>query len=238
MVTLRFILLLVLLSLAAPPLVAAEGVIGESYELELTDGTRLKNAVYRGKKDGGDAFELQSVVGVILIKDYRIVEPARRGALMLAASAQYLRPFNQQHLAFNEALAGTLTASIPVFATESAGWPRLSGHAGFTRLAGDKALLSGPEIGAGPGWLVPLNSRHHVFFHAIAGAGFYRLLNQNLGETFAQNTLILVAEAGYLLRLQKWGIALSYVQQYIHDEKLPVTAGGVRIGAVYFGGNA
>lgn len=225
--------------LVAPITIAAQGapVIGQAYDLELSDGTRLKNAVYRGVKDGADAFELKSVVGLLQLKAYRVLPAERRQGLMAMAGMQYLLPYDQKQLGFSESLSGQLSVSLPLLRESPAWVPRLWAGAGFTRFSGSKALLSGPEISAGPAWLLTLTQNHHLFLNLSAGAGFYRLFNQSLNETFSQNTFIALAEAGYALRLARWGVSLSYVQQYIHDSRLPLNAGGIRFAAVYFGGN-
>ena len=229
-----------LLLLAAPMLLRAQDtpVIGQAYDLELSDGTRLKNAIYRGKKDTSDSFEVKSVVGLLQLRDYRVLPPHRPLGFMLTAAMQYQAVYDQKHLGFNEAIAGVASLSLPVFSVAPAYIPRLFTSAGFTRFSGSKALLSGPEATAGLNWLVQLAHAHFLFINLSAGAGFYRLLNQSLAETFTQNTFIAVGEAGYALRFARWGLTLSYIQQYVHDLKLPLNAGGIRFGAVYFGGNA
>ena len=57
---------------------------------------------------------------------------------------------------------------------------------------------------------------------------YFTVLPANGGDQEAQDAL----------RFARWGLTLSYIQQYVHDLKLPLNAGGIRFGAVYFGGNA
>lgn len=230
-----FFLLTAALNAAAPTL-----VVGQSYELELADGSRLHRAVYRGKEGGHDLFELTSIVGNVKLADFKIIETRRPAGWLIAAGISAALPLNQADLGFSQGLGGQLGGSIPVFSSGAFWLPRLTGAAGFLRYSGSKALLSGPDVMAGPGWLLVLGDaqRHWLQLTALAGAGFYQLLNQNIGQTFAQNTFVATLEAGYLYRFARWGAGLSYVQQYIHDEKLPFTAGGLKFVFVYFGGDA
>jgi hypothetical protein len=222
------------------PLSAQELIPGQAYELELKDGSRLHGAVYRGQDAGFGSFELTSVVGQVRLKDYRIVNPQKQFPWMLAIAPGLEVPLNQKELGFTHGLGVQLTGNIPVFRNAHFALPRLAVFAGFSRYSGSKALLSGPEIAAGPGWLLPLGNSERWFalFHITAGAAFYELLNVNINQTFSQTTFLAAAELGLGLRVSDWGLICSYVQSYLHDEKLPLVSGGVRFGAVYFGGKA
>ncbi len=220
------------------PLLAEELAPGELYDLELPDGSRLNGAVYRGQEAGTDSFELASVVGRIRLKNYRIIPRQKPTPWYVTAAPAYLLPLNQQQLGFSQAFGFNLAGSIPIFSSTNFLIPRGVVAAGFTRYSGSKAMLSGPELIAGPGWVLPLGraSRFFVVINFMAGAAFYELLNTSLNQTFSQTTFLGTAELGVGIRLSEWGVICSYVQNYVHDEKLPLTSGGVRFGAVYFGG--
>lgn len=234
---LRFLLISLL---AVYPLVADNLSPGELYDLELPDGSSLNGAVYRGQEAGADSFELSSVVGRIRLKDYRVVPRQKPQPWYVMAAPAYYLPLNQQQLGFSQALGFNLAGSIPIFSSSNFLTPRAVVAAGITRYSGSKAMLSGPELTAGPGWLIPLGrtSRFFTVFTLTAGTAFYELLNTNLNQTFSQTTFLGAAELGLGIRLSEWGVICSYVQNYVHDEKLPMVSGGVRLGAVYFGGKA
>jgi hypothetical protein len=232
---------IVCLLLALPALVRAQELIpGQSYDLELKDGSRLNGAVYRGQQDRIARFELPSVVGELRLKEYRVVQPQKQLPWLLTITPGLQLPINQRELGFTHALGIELTGNLPVFRNAHFALPRLALLAGFSRYTGSKALLSGPEIAAGPGWLLPLGNSERWFalFHLTAGAAFYELLNVNINQTFSQTTFLAAAEVGLVVRRAHWGVILSYVQSYLYDEKLPLFSGGVRLGAVYFGGKA
>ena len=231
--------LLCLVLLACSSLVAEKLTPGETYTLELADGSRLHSAVYRGVEAGVDSFELASVVGRVRLKEYRVARPPAKIPWMLAIAPGYELPLNQKELGFTQGLAIHLTGSAPLFGDAHLAIPRVVANAGFSRYSGSKALLSGPELALGPGWLLPLGtSAWFALFHLTAGTAFYELLNVNLNQTFTQTTFVANAELGFGRRMSGWGITCSYVQSYLYDEKLPLVSGGVSIGAVYFGGNA
>lgn len=209
---------------------------GGTYVLELPDGSRLHGAVYRGQEAGVDSFELASVVGTVRLRKYRVLPPAKKMPWLLAATPGFQLPLNQPELGFSHGLNMQLSANTPLFEGAHAALPRLAVSAGFSRYSGSKALLSGPEFAAGPGWMMALGKRWFALLNLAAGAAFYELLNLNMNEKFSQTTLIAAAELGLGLHLSEWGLVCSYVQNYVHDEKLPLLTAGVRIGAVYFGG--
>lgn len=222
------------------PLVAEALSPGQAYDLELPDGSRLNGAVYRGVEAGVDSFELVSVVGRVRLKEYRVVPRQKPLPWFIMAAPAYYLPLNQQQLGFSQALGINLAGSIPIFARSNFLIPRAVVSAGFTRYLGNKALLSGPELAAGPGWLIPLSktARFFAVFTLTAGTAFYELLNTNLNRTFSETTFLGTAELGVGIYLARWGVICSYVQNYVYDEKLPLFSGGVRVAAVYFGGNA
>lgn len=213
---------------------------GETYVLELPDGSRLHGAVYRGQEAGVDSFELSSVIGRVRLKEYRVFPPPKKITWLLAVTPGLQVPLNQKELGFSHGIGVQLAGNIPLFDGAHVAVPRLAVTAGFSRYSGSRALLSGPELAAGPGWILPLGreSRWFALFNLAAGAAFYELLNVNISQTFSQTTFLAAAELGLGLRLSDWGLICSYVQSYVHDEKLPLVSGGLRIGAVYFGGKA
>ncbi|GAB4423900.1 MAG: hypothetical protein OHK0011_04110 [Turneriella sp.] len=220
------------------PIRAQELIPGQAYELELTDGSRLNGAVYRGQEAGVDSFELATVVGRVRLKEYRIVQPPKQLSWMLALAPGLHLPLNQKELGFSHGVDVQLAGNIPLFKTPHFALPRLAVVAGFARYSGSKALLYGPDVTAGPGWLIPLGhgQRWFALLHLTAGAAFYELLNVNLNQTFSQTTFLAAAEMGLGLRLSQWGVMCSFAQSFLFDEKLPLVSGGIRISAVYFGG--
>lgn len=229
-----------LLVIPLGPLLAETLKSGEAYTLELPDGNRLHGAVYRGQEAGADSFELATVVGRVRLREYRVVQPQKQLPWILAVTPGLQVPLNQKELGFTHGLGVQLAGNIPLFENPHFALPRLALVAGFSRYSGSKALLSGPDIAAGSGWMIPLGNSQRWFalFNLTAGAAFYELLNVNINQTFSQTTFLAAAELGLGLRLSDWGLICSYVQNYLHDEKLPLVSGGVRIGAVYFGGKA
>jgi hypothetical protein len=226
--------------LALQPLMAEELVPGNSYDLELPDGSRLNGAIYRGQEAGADSFEVAALVGRIKPRHYRVLHRPKPLPWLVAAAPAYYIPFNQPELSFSGAIGFNLLASIPVFSGTNFFLPRAAVAAGFTRYSGSRALLSGPELTAGPGWVIPFGSeaRFYTALTLTAGTAFYELLNTNLNQTFSQTTFLGTAEIGLGIRFSEWGVILSYVQNYLYDKNLPLTSGGVRLGAVYFGGKA
>lgn len=222
--------------LVAAPLWAKALVPGEAYELELSDGSRLVHAVYRGEENGASVFDVAALSGTMRINNYRVIVPRKPLPWAIAIVPGYLVPLNQRELGFTHGLGIAASGSIPILAAKSLLMPRLYTTIGFSRYSGRRALLSGPELTSGPQWILPWGQNFFGTFALAAGVAFYELLNLNLNNTFTQTTLLVSAELGIGWRRAHWGVALSYIQHYIHDEKLPFTTGGIRLGAVYFGG--
>ncbi|MCS6972361.1 MAG: hypothetical protein N2Z22_07740 [Turneriella sp.] len=228
----------------ALPIYAAPLQPGERYDLELEDGSRIRNAIYRGKKAGWEHFELSS--GLIQLKSFQVLQKQevqkpmqqkpKSTPWLLALQAGYYLPMNQPHLGFRSGLGMALAASLPI--ADNPLLPRLALKAGFSRYSGSRALLSGPEITFGPGWIFFLDSKNRLFmqFTLTSGIAFYQLLNLSLEQTYNQSTFLATGDIGFGLRFGRWGILLGYMQNFVYDRNLPLTFGNFHFAATYFGG--
>lgn len=231
----RCIVILLLL-----PAVASALDPGQAYDLELRDGSTLRRAVFRGHEPDGDLFEVASVSGLLRITDYRVIPRTPSHRYMLAVAAGGMRPQNQGQLGFEYGLALQASGAFVLFPGSDPWIPHLVVAAGFARYSGTKALLAGPEVAMGPGWIFPLSQGgvHNLNIAATIGSGFYQLLNQSLDQTYRQTTLCAGLQVGYTYRMGTWGLSLAYAQQYIYDQNLPLFAGGLRAAVTHFGGGA
>lgn len=227
----------------------SELIDGQSYDLQLPNGSILRGAVYRGEigvlstpkgqKTMLPIFDVQGIGNAIPIENFAIVMPPtpRPWVLMLGVNAGM--PLNQGDLGFEQSLSGDVKAVVPVFLSLPAIAPSVALQAGFLRLSGKFALLSGPEVLAGPSWLFGLGSKsHNLYLDATAGVGFYRLYNERVKRTFSQNTLVAQAQLGYLFRSHTWGFLLSWAQGFMYDKNRPLYSSGVHLAAIWQGGNS
>lgn len=229
---------LVLLLAASLPLSAESEPLspGASYDLELENGSILKGAVFRERKAQADYFELPGVVDRLKIQRYRIMKPDRSRPWQATAGIAAITPLDGQALGFNAGLQFELLGAVSLLPAAQPLMPQLAGRAGFARLSGSRAILSGPEIAAGPLWQIAFDQgqKHNLRSLLMAGSGFYELLNRNIESTFAQTTFIAAGQIGYLYRTGHWGYALSYTHTWFFDTNYPMHAGGLSLAATYF----
>lgn len=220
------------------PLSAEKGAPapGEKYDLELNNGSVLKGAVFREQKAGADYFDVPGIGERLKIQGYKIAKPSSARPWRIAAGIAALAPLDQPSLGFTSGLQFDILGAVSLWAASAAAFPQLAVRTGFVRLSGDKAILSGPEVSAGPLWQIALDGhgRHNLSGALFAGSGFYELLNRNIESKFTQTTFIASAQLGYLYRSGQWGYALSYTHTYFYDTNLPLHTGGVALAVTYF----
>ncbi len=209
---------------------------GGSYDLELDNGSVLKEAVFRERKADADYFDLPGVGERLKIQRYRIIQPARGRFWQATAGIAAIAPLDAQALGFNAGLQFELLGAISLLRAETNFFPQLAARAGFARLSGSRAILSGPEIAAGPLWQIAFDRgrKHNLRTAIMAGSGFYELLNRNIETIYAQTTFIAIGQIGYLYRTGHWGYALSYTHTWFFDTNYPLHAGGLSLAATYF----
>lgn len=210
-------------------------VIGQAYHLKLPNGSELKDAVFKGNEGGVSLFEIPTVLGPLRLKEFSLVTEKKAAPWIISLSPEVLIPQNQRELGFSQGLGLHLAASYPFWRTPFA--PRLAASLGIVRYTGSRALLSGPEATAGPGWVIPFGKKqdHFIAVNLYAGYAFYALFNQALSETFQQTTFLGAIEVGYGYRYTQWAFLMSYSQNYIYDSNFPFTTGAVRFSVAYFG---
>lgn len=212
--------------------------VGRRYTLELPNGSILKDCVFQGREGSLSIFEISAAAAPLRLNTYRVVETPKTPPWFIAIAPALLLPQNQRELGFSQGLAIAVTASVPLWQGMTWYVPRLVGLVGFSRYSGSKALLSGPEAMAGPGWMYTFGKRsnYYMALNLTAGAAFYDLLNQKIDATFHQTTFLAAAELGYGYRFGAWAAQMSYAQNFIYDSNFPFTTGAVRLAVVYFGG--
>lgn len=208
---------------------------GQSYTLELPNGSVLRQAVFRSQRVNVYIFDVPGVAEGLALTDFRVVPEPKPRSWLVSAGVSATFPLNQRELGFQQGLSGDLQLVMQVLPRQAVWLPWLSLRAGFLRLDGERALLSGPELSAGPAWLIPLGagSRHYLYGDLTAGAGFYALLNEKVERTYQQHTFIGQGQIGYLFRQSNWGFLLGWAQQFVYDVHYPLINGGVRMAAVF-----
>jgi len=211
-------------------------VAGMPYDLELDNGSVLRGAVFRERLKESDYFDVAGIGQRLQIHNYRVLPSQQRRAWQATAGFGALRALDQPALGFGAALQFEIQGAVSLWGAAPAAVPQVAARAGFSRLSGDRAILSGPEISAGLLWLVPFerHQRHYLRFGAFAGSGFYELLNRNIDTTYAQTTFLSSVQLGYLYRAGKWGYALQYTHTYFYDTNYPLHAGGVAFAVTHF----
>ncbi len=207
----------------------------KSYTLALPNGSVLHEAVFRDQRGNAYVFDIPGVGKNLSLTDFRVVPEPTPRPWLASAGVSAAFPLNQRKLGFQQGIAGDLQFAIQVWPRPAAWLPWLAVRAGFLRLDGERALLSGPELSVGPAWLVPLTKRanHFLYTDLTTGAGFYSLLNEKIKRTYRQHTFIGQGHIGYLFRHGQWGVLLSWAQQFVYDVHYPLVTGGVRVAAVF-----
>ena len=231
-----FVLWLALPAIQGPRAESPALVAGMPYDLELDNGSILRGAVFRERLKESDFFDVAGIGERLQIRNYRVVRSQQRRAWQATAGLGALRTLDQPSLGFGLALQFEIQGAVSLWAAAPPMVPQMAARAGFSRLSGDRAILSGPEISAGLLWLIPLERqrRHYFRVSAFAGSGFYELLNRNIDTTYAQTTFLSSAQLGYLYRAGTWGYALHYTHTYFYDTNYPLHAGGVAFTVTYF----
>lgn len=212
---------------------------GQSYTLELPNGSILRQAVFRSQRVNVYIFDVPGLGEGLALTEFTVLPEPKSRAWLISAGIGAAFPYNQQELGFSQSLAADLHFVTRLYSGQPLWVPQAALRGGFLRLDGERALLSGPELTAGAAWLVPLTKRANHSFYAdlTTGAGFYRLLNEKVERTFEQYTFLLQSQIGYSFRQGDWGVLLAVMQSYIHDENRPLLTGGIRLAAVRYAGS-
>ncbi len=221
---------------SAPPKLSP----GTSYDLELANGSVLKAAVFREMKNGEPIFDIPGLGDRLPVKNFQATLHDNVRRWHISAGIAAIVPLDQQVLGFGQGLAADLRAAISVFSFRSAWLPQLGFLAGYTRLTGERAILAGPELAAGPVWSHALDQagKHLVMTSVHAGTGFYQLHNRSLDTSYAQTTFVGVAGAGYIYRYAAWGYGISYAHTWLFDANYPLQTGRMNFSVTYFGGES